>query len=334
MAYIGKSPITGRFDRLDDISSSFNDSTTTFNLLKGGVAIDPLEPEQLIVSVDGVIQQPRSAFTISGSQISFTEAPNNNATFFAIALGETGTVFTPSVTPESITATQLATDAVETAKIKDINVTAGKLATDAVETDKIKNLNVTAGKLATDAVETAKIKDLNVTTGKIADTNITTAKIAADAVTSLKISPNTVMRGKTIFDAAVQERSNVIASNIVPAIINIDPLNNSILFYTANSHDNSAHTVNFINLEGVEVGNTVSFVVAVTNNTNTFANINAVQVNGEACAGHERTATSNNLFISGGLKPTGSANIDVYSFNVQKVQTSSYTVFLSKTNFS
>ena len=52
----------------------------------------------------------------------------------------------------------------------DGSVTAARLATDAVETAKIKDLNVTAGKLATDAVETAKIKDLNVTAGKLAAT--------------------------------------------------------------------------------------------------------------------------------------------------------------------
>ena len=305
MAYIGKSPITGKFQKLDDISSSFNDSTTTFAVQSGGSDVIINSPNQLLVSIDGVLQEPTSAYTTSISGITFTEAPNTNATFFAILLGETGT--SAAIEPT------------------DLSVTAAKLATDAVETAKIKNLNVTAGKLATDSVETAKIVDLNVTT----------AKIAENADTSLKISPNTVLRGKTIFDAAVQERSNIIASNVGPTVIDIDPLNNSILFYTANSHDNTAHTVNFINLEGVDVGNTVSFVVAVTNNTNTFANINAVQVNGQACAGHERSTTSNNLFISGGPDlPIGSANIDVYSFNVQKVQTSSYTVFLSKTNFS
>jgi hypothetical protein len=48
------------------------------------------------------------------------------------------------------------------------SVTAAKLATDAVETLKIKDLNVTAGKLAADAVETAKIKDANVTLAKLA----------------------------------------------------------------------------------------------------------------------------------------------------------------------
>jgi len=57
----------------------------------------------------------------------------------------------------TIVASNLAADAVETAKILDLNVTTGKLA----------NLAVTAAKLAADAVETAKIKALNVTPAKL-----------------------------------------------------------------------------------------------------------------------------------------------------------------------
>lgn len=63
------------------------------------------------------------------------------------------------------------------------SVTAAKIATDAVETAKIKDLNVTAAKLAADSVETAKIKDANVTEAKIADGAVSTAKIASGAVT-------------------------------------------------------------------------------------------------------------------------------------------------------
>lgn len=59
----------------------------------------------------------------------------------------------------------------------DNSVTAAKIATDAVETAKIKDGAVTAAKLASDAVETAKIKDSNVTAGKIADGAITFYKI-------------------------------------------------------------------------------------------------------------------------------------------------------------
>ena len=68
---------------------------------------------------------------------------------------------------EKVVAGMLATDAVETAKIKNLNVTTGKLADDAVTTVKITDANVTAAKLATDAVETAKIKDAAVTYAKI-----------------------------------------------------------------------------------------------------------------------------------------------------------------------
>jgi hypothetical protein len=63
------------------------------------------------------------------------------------------------------------------------SVTAAKIATDAVETAKIKDLNVTAGKLAADAVETAKIANSAVTEAKIADGAVSTAKIASGAVT-------------------------------------------------------------------------------------------------------------------------------------------------------
>ncbi len=87
----------------------------------------------------------------------------------------------------NIIAAAIATDAVETLKIKDLNVTAAKLATDSVETAKIKNsavtnakigpLAVTPFKIATDAVETAKIKNSAVIFTKIADGNITKAKL-------------------------------------------------------------------------------------------------------------------------------------------------------------
>lgn len=219
--------------------------------------------------------------------------------------------------------------------VSDASITEAKIAANAVTQSKIAANAAQFPQIADANVITSKIADGNVTTSKIADANVTTSKIASANITSPLLASNLSLSGKTVFGAAIQERSNIIASNIGPEIIDIDPLNNSILFYTSNSYENSSYTVNFINLEGVEVGNAVSFVVAVTNNTERQSNITAVQVNGSACAGHERSATSNNLFISGGSPVTaGSANVDLYSFNIQKVQTSSYTVFLSRTNFS
>ena len=59
---------------------------------------------------------------------------------------------TIGVTSDSITATQLASNAVETAKIKDSSILVNKLADNAVETNKIKDKAVSTDKLADTSV--------------------------------------------------------------------------------------------------------------------------------------------------------------------------------------
>ena len=315
MAYIGKSPVTGKFQKLDDISSGFNDSTTTFAVQSGGADVSIENAQQLLVSIDGVLQEPQTAYTVSSSGITFTEAPNTNATFFAILLGETGAaVPTAVIETGAIGSTQLAANA----------VTHVKLAANAVGTPQIKNSEVTAAKLATDAVETAKIKDVNVTT----------AKIANDAVTSLKVSPNIVLRGTTTFMGAAVEKSNVISGNIRPLVIDIDNQHNGILFYTTSSHENSEHTVNFVNMNSVEVGNSTSFVVVFTNNVDTQANITKVQIEGSSTNTFLYSGTAGEGAAGSVRFPVaGTANLDVYSFSVIKTDTSAYSTLVSKTNF-
>ncbi|WP_407420669.1 pyocin knob domain-containing protein [Methanobrevibacter sp.] len=73
-------------------------------------------------------------------------------------------------------------------KIKDGGVGSTQLASDSVLTAKIKDANVTTAKIKDGNVTTAKIKDGNVTTAKIADSNVTTAKIADGAVTNDKVT--------------------------------------------------------------------------------------------------------------------------------------------------
>ena len=58
-----------------------------------------------------------------------------------------------------------------------------------IEATEIADDAVTTAKILDDAVTTAKILDDNVTTAKILDDNVTTAKILDDAVTLAKISP-------------------------------------------------------------------------------------------------------------------------------------------------
>jgi len=87
MPYVGRDLQRGNYLKLDDISSSFNGSTTTFNLTSGNSAFYPGSSYSILVSVGGVIQEPESAYTINKSQITFANAPHNVDKFFCIALG-------------------------------------------------------------------------------------------------------------------------------------------------------------------------------------------------------------------------------------------------------
>ena len=96
MAYVGKAHATGRYSILDDVSGSFTGSTPgPFNLTVNGTAISPGNEANCIISISGVVQDP-SAFTITGSQISFSSTPASSDTFFGTVLGDTFDIGTPT----------------------------------------------------------------------------------------------------------------------------------------------------------------------------------------------------------------------------------------------
>ena len=91
MPYIGNTIRAADDYRLiDDISSGFNGNNTTFALQVAGSAPVPFpkSPQQVLISVGGVIQQPdptgASGFNLVGTNIVFSSAPANNASFFGI----------------------------------------------------------------------------------------------------------------------------------------------------------------------------------------------------------------------------------------------------------
>lgn len=70
--------------KIDDISSSFNNSTTTFALTSSGSAFTPANARGLTISLGGVIQEPVTDYTVSGTNIIFTTAPNVGLDFFGL----------------------------------------------------------------------------------------------------------------------------------------------------------------------------------------------------------------------------------------------------------
>ena len=107
MAYVGKAPQTGAYQILDDISGSFTGSTPgPFNLTVNGTAVSPGNEANCIISISGVIQEPLTSYSITGSQISFTSNPSASDTFFGTVLGDVFDIGTP--TDATVTAGSLA----------------------------------------------------------------------------------------------------------------------------------------------------------------------------------------------------------------------------------
>ena len=72
---------------LDDISGSFNGSTTTFALTSNAVSLTPANSQQLRIVIGGVVQSPGTDYYVSTSNIVFTTAPTAGLSFSGVSLG-------------------------------------------------------------------------------------------------------------------------------------------------------------------------------------------------------------------------------------------------------
>ncbi len=96
MAYIGKTPIVGNFQKCDALTAS---ATADYTLQVGSSNVSPESVNHMIVSLNGIIQQPGATggFTVSGSTLSFTSALTSSDTIdFVILLGNVLDIGTPS----------------------------------------------------------------------------------------------------------------------------------------------------------------------------------------------------------------------------------------------
>ncbi len=105
MAYIGRQLVRGQNRVLDDISSSFNGSTTAFNLTVSSSSSPPASVNQLWIIIGGILQKPGTDFTVADAVITFTTAPASTLSFWGMIQGDTSDINSPadaSVTPSKI----------------------------------------------------------------------------------------------------------------------------------------------------------------------------------------------------------------------------------------
>ena len=103
MSYLGRQPNFGQFRKVDVSSWTFNASNVSFPL---GHQVGDVN--QLIVSLNGVIQEPTADFLLQagGNNLVFTTAPDSGDSCFAISIGGNAgdAVGTGSITEDKLAA--------------------------------------------------------------------------------------------------------------------------------------------------------------------------------------------------------------------------------------
>lgn len=111
MPFLGKQPVRGSFVKADDITAN---GSTAYTLNKNGAALDPGQAERMIVSVNGVTQEPGTAYTVSGNTITFTSAVSSSDVIdYIIVMGDVldvGSVSDATITPAKLASTLVLDD--------------------------------------------------------------------------------------------------------------------------------------------------------------------------------------------------------------------------------
>ena len=113
--YIGKTPTVGAFQKCDAISVV--NGQAAYTLQVGSTNVSPESVNHMIVSLNGVIQAPTTAYTVSGATLTFdSNLATGDVIDFVLLLGNVLDIGTPS------------DNTVATAKIQDDAVTLAKMA--------------------------------------------------------------------------------------------------------------------------------------------------------------------------------------------------------------
>lgn len=301
---------------------------------------------QALVFVDGVIQEPNVNYTQSGNVITFDSNLSQNSKLIirhfdttdievsTANIAESGNLyFTNTRAISALTAGQnlvINSNGLITVSMTSINSNLVPTLNETYDlgssSNKWKDLYLSGNTIILGSLALKNVNGTLVTAQVSANgyvvPSVTIVGSGFNNVTSFNVS-NVLTTSNTISLGFFAERTNIISTAF--STTNQYNINDGVVHYhTSNASANGNVVLN--GFVSVPVGNTVSMAVLVTNGANAFR-VSRVLVDGQ----------SSNVTVrwSGGVAPTSgnASNIDVYSFNVIKTSSNSYTVLASQSNF-
>ena len=283
MAYLGREPAVGRYALIDDISSQFNGSETSFVVKVGGDPVSIVSDAQLLVSLGGVLQKPGTDFNIApnGGSLTFTTAPENGDPFFGILFGDTLNVGVPSdgtidgrhlknslsfsgKTVSGGTFTGITLQSIGALADFDGDITTDKVSANTVHVAKKLTSNVSGTNILTTQgpITTPKIT-ANVVHGTAAnfttlqadsidfDGDLTVDKVTANTIhTTVKITANTL--GTNIMTAAGPITAAKVSANSFSKIVTAGPITTPSLTANTITADGGL-SIDNITIDGTEI---------------------------------------------------------------------------------
>lgn len=138
MSYLGNTPTTQSFITKTE---RFNGDNTTVNFTLSREVANTVELE---VIVNNVQQDPFDAYTVSGTTLTFTEAPSTGTGNILVTYRNyTISKFVP--TDDTVTAVMLQANSVTTVKIADGAITGTKIAANTIPSVDLTTTGITAG---------------------------------------------------------------------------------------------------------------------------------------------------------------------------------------------